>query len=191
MTEKGNDHYSMIYIYSTHRPMNQSVWKRHHRLRVRVILWLTASQSWNWTPVWALQPDFYYCQTVAGLLMWGTLSDERTGLSFTIASGFVSAVIFRSESHGTRNHILLSQIRDFPFLHLLWLAGLRWRYATPPPYGREAPINPIIRTRTHHYHRAYPPPRDIFGVITLNDWCAYIYNLSFPTFILMMGGGGI
>jgi hypothetical protein len=29
---------------------------------------------------------FYYCQTVAGLLMWGTLSDERTGLSFTIAA---------------------------------------------------------------------------------------------------------
>jgi hypothetical protein len=30
---------------------------------------------------------FYYCQTVAGLLMWGALSDERTGLSFTIAAG--------------------------------------------------------------------------------------------------------
>jgi hypothetical protein len=27
---------------------------------------------------------FRYCQTVAGLLMWGTLSDEMTGLSFTI-----------------------------------------------------------------------------------------------------------
>jgi hypothetical protein len=26
-------------------------------------------------------PDFYYCQTVAGLLTWGALSDERTGLS--------------------------------------------------------------------------------------------------------------
>jgi hypothetical protein len=27
---------------------------------------------------------FYYCQTIAGLLMWGALSDERTGLSFTM-----------------------------------------------------------------------------------------------------------
>jgi hypothetical protein len=26
-------------------------------------------------------------QTVAGLLMWGALSDERTGLSFTIVVG--------------------------------------------------------------------------------------------------------
>jgi hypothetical protein len=34
-----------------------------------------------------LRPDFYYCQTVAGLLMWGALSDERTGLPFTIAAG--------------------------------------------------------------------------------------------------------
>jgi hypothetical protein len=31
--------------------------------------------------------QFYYHQTVAGLLIWGALSDERTGLSFTIAAG--------------------------------------------------------------------------------------------------------
>jgi hypothetical protein len=37
--------------------------------------------------IWDLRPDFYYCQTVAGLLMWGALSEERTSLSFTIAAG--------------------------------------------------------------------------------------------------------
>jgi hypothetical protein len=47
----------------------------------------SASLSWNNAPIWDLQPDFYYCQTVAGLLMWGALSDERTGLSFTVAPG--------------------------------------------------------------------------------------------------------
>jgi hypothetical protein len=46
-----------------------------------------ASLSGNEAPLWDLRPDFYYCQTVAGLLMWGALSDERTGLSFTIAAG--------------------------------------------------------------------------------------------------------
>jgi hypothetical protein len=46
-----------------------------------------------------------------------------------------SAVILRSESRGTRNHILLCQIRDFPFRSLLWLAGLQWRYSTLPPHG--------------------------------------------------------
>jgi hypothetical protein len=33
------------------------------------------------------RPDFHCCQTVAGLFMWGALSDERTGLPFTIAAG--------------------------------------------------------------------------------------------------------
>jgi hypothetical protein len=46
-----------------------------------------ASQSWNKAPIWGLRPDFYYCLTVAGLLIWGALSDERTGLSFTIDAG--------------------------------------------------------------------------------------------------------
>jgi hypothetical protein len=33
------------------------------------------------------RPSGAYDQTVAGLLMWGALSDERTGLSFTTAAG--------------------------------------------------------------------------------------------------------
>jgi hypothetical protein len=48
----------------------------------------SASLSWNKAPIWGIQPDFYYCQIVAGLLVWGIFSsDERTGLSFTIAAG--------------------------------------------------------------------------------------------------------
>jgi hypothetical protein len=47
----------------------------------------SASLSWNKAPIWGLRQDFYYCQTVAGLLMWGALSDKRTGLSFTTAAG--------------------------------------------------------------------------------------------------------
>jgi hypothetical protein len=42
----------------------------------------SASRSGNKAPIWGLRPDLYYCQTVAGLLMWGSLSNERTGLSF-------------------------------------------------------------------------------------------------------------
>jgi hypothetical protein len=47
----------------------------------------SASLSWNKAPIWGLRPDFYYCLTVAGLLIWGALSDEWTGPSFTIAAG--------------------------------------------------------------------------------------------------------
>jgi hypothetical protein len=39
------------------------------------------ARSWNKAPIWGLRPDFYYCQTIADLLMWGALSHERTGLS--------------------------------------------------------------------------------------------------------------
>jgi hypothetical protein len=46
-----------------------------------------------------------------------------------------STVILASESRGTHDHILLSQIRDFPFIRLLRLAGSRWRYSTQPPHG--------------------------------------------------------
>jgi hypothetical protein len=46
-----------------------------------------ASLSWNKAPIWRLRPDLCYCLTITGLLIWGTLSDERTGLSFTVATG--------------------------------------------------------------------------------------------------------
>jgi hypothetical protein len=45
-----------------------------------------------------------------------------------------SAFILWSESRGTRNFILLSEIQDFPFRRLLRLSGLRCRYSTPPPH---------------------------------------------------------
>jgi hypothetical protein len=64
----------------------------------------SVSLSWNKTPIWGLRQDFYYRQTVADLLIWGALSDKRTGLLFL-------------------------------FRRLLRLAGLRWKYSTPPPHG--------------------------------------------------------
>jgi hypothetical protein len=39
-----------------------------------------------------------YCQTVAGFLIWETLSEERTDLSFTVLLVLTSAVILGSES---------------------------------------------------------------------------------------------
>jgi hypothetical protein len=47
----------------------------------------STSLSWNKASIWGLRPDFFHCQTRAGLLVWGALPDERTCLSFTIASG--------------------------------------------------------------------------------------------------------
>jgi hypothetical protein len=44
----------------------------------------SASLSWNKAPIWGLRPDFHYCQTIAGLLMWGALSNERTGVFYNV-----------------------------------------------------------------------------------------------------------
>jgi hypothetical protein len=54
-----------------------------------------ASLSWNKAPIWGLRPDLYHCLTVVGLLIWGALSDERTGLSFTIVAGPRQRIHFR------------------------------------------------------------------------------------------------
>jgi hypothetical protein len=54
-----------------------------------------ASLSWNKALIWGLRPDFYYCLTVVGLLIWGILSDEKTGLSFTVAVGLRQRSHFR------------------------------------------------------------------------------------------------
>jgi hypothetical protein len=58
-----------------------------------------------------------------------------------------SAVIFWSKSRRTRGHILLSQIRDFPFRRLLRLARSRWRCSTPPPHGSRSYPLPFINAR--------------------------------------------
>jgi hypothetical protein len=54
-----------------------------------------ASLSWNKAPIWGLRPDLDYCLTVACLLVWGALSDERRGLSFAIAAGLCQRSLSR------------------------------------------------------------------------------------------------
>jgi hypothetical protein len=76
----------------------------------------SASLSRCQVQIWGPGPEFCYCQTVVGLLMWGSLSDERMGLSFTTAAGFASAVILRSDSRGIHDNLLLSRFRDCPNL---------------------------------------------------------------------------
>jgi hypothetical protein len=118
-----------------------------------------ASLSWYQAPIWGLRPDFSYCQTVAGLFMWDALSDERTGLSFTIAAGprqlghfwvrvppdswpyFTVSDSRLPQPGGPGPRIYIPQQQGgpvippgtgFPFRRLLWLAGSQWRYSTPP-----------------------------------------------------------
>jgi hypothetical protein len=133
---------------------------------------LSVSLSWCQAPIWCPRPYSYYCQTVAGLLMWCTLSDEGTGLSFTIAAGL------RQRSHcrvrvprdswpyftvsdsrllqpggpGPRIYIpqkqggpVIPPGTGFPFRRFLRLTVLRWRYSTPPPRGALNSLNSLLQ----------------------------------------------
>jgi hypothetical protein len=55
---------------------------------------------------------FFLTEYLLSYSLHNVLSDERTGLTFTIGAGLASAVILRSESRGAHDHILLSQIQD-------------------------------------------------------------------------------
>jgi hypothetical protein len=63
-----------------------------------------------------LTTRFYYCHTAADVLTSGALSDERTGLQYKIAAGPRQWSLSQVQVPGTRDHILLSQIRYSPKL---------------------------------------------------------------------------
>jgi hypothetical protein len=94
--------------------------------------------------------------------MWGTFSEERIGLSFTIAAGppqrshsqvgvprdtgshFTLSDLILPQPGGKGHRIYIPQeqggpvippVTGFPFRRLLWLAGLRRWYFNPPPHG--------------------------------------------------------
>jgi hypothetical protein len=90
-----------------------------------------------WITVWQLR----VCWCGALSLTRGRVC--RLYMLLVLASG----VFLGSESLGTRDHILLSQFWDFPFRHLLRLAGSRWRYSTRPPHV--CPL--LVLSSTHIY----------------------------------------
>jgi hypothetical protein len=86
-----------------------------------------ASLFWRQAPIWGLRPDFYYCQIVASLLMWSALSDDRTGLSFTIAAGPRQRSHSRDRVRGTRDHILCLRFETYSYDSQGYGGGIRPR----------------------------------------------------------------
>jgi hypothetical protein len=111
--------------------------------QVKVTLRLTVSQSASLgvEPHLGLMTRYLLLLDSYGLCFCGTPSLTRGRVClFYMLLALASAIFLGSESLGTRDHILLSQIWDFPFRSLLRLARSRWRYLTSPPHGL-APIH--------------------------------------------------
>jgi hypothetical protein len=76
--------------------------------------WQPISSSWRQAP-WDPRPVFFFQPNTCGHSPFVTSTLTR-GCRLQLLLVFASAVILRSESHGTHDHILLSQIRDSPNL---------------------------------------------------------------------------
>jgi hypothetical protein len=95
----------------------------------------SASLSWNKAPSGAYDQIFITIRRLR-VCWWGALSLTRGRVCrLQLLLALASAVILGSESRGTRDHILLSQIRYFSFGRLLRLAELRWKYSNPYNYS--------------------------------------------------------
>jgi hypothetical protein len=108
------------------------------KVKVKVTLRLTVSQSVSL----GVEPHLGLMTKYLAITIWQlrscfcgapSLTRERVCLLYMLLS-LPNAVFLGSESLGTRDHILLSQIWDFPFRRLLRLAGSWWRYSTPPNF---------------------------------------------------------
>jgi hypothetical protein len=110
-----------------------------HKVKVKVTLRLTVCQS----VCLGVEPHLELMTRYLAIAVWllrsffcgaPSLTRGRVCLLYMLLS-LPKAVFLGSESFDTRDHILLSQIWDFPFRRLLRLAGSRWRYSTPPTHG--------------------------------------------------------
>jgi hypothetical protein len=109
-----------------------------YQVKVKVTLRLTASQSVSLgvePPSGAHDQIFFFTVWHLRSCFCGapSLTRGRVCLLYMLLA-FASAVFLGSESLGTRDYILLSPTRDFPFRRLLRLAGSRWKHSTPPPH---------------------------------------------------------
>jgi hypothetical protein len=101
------------------------------QLKVKVTVQLTISLSVSL----GVEPHLLYLWQLRSCFS-GAPSLTRKRVCFLYMLLVLANVVFLgSESLGTSDQILLSQIWDFPFRRLLRLAGSRWRYSNSPSHG--------------------------------------------------------
>jgi hypothetical protein len=132
-------YWKVFLLHYTQVLCQYSLYRADHWFHLSMSLMLRQTFSWP-VCLGIKHPSGVYDQsfiTVRQLqVCWrGALSLTRGRVCLLQLLVLASAVILGSEPRGTRDHNLLSQIRDLPFRRLIWLAGLRWRYSTSSPHG--------------------------------------------------------
>jgi hypothetical protein len=118
------------------------------KVKVKVTLRLTVSQSVSLCvePHQGLMTRYLLLFDSYGLVFCGALSLTRGRVCLLYMLLTLASIVFLG---GTRDHILLSQMWDFPFRRHLRLAGSRWRYSNPPPHDSTIYI---VSRRIHRKH---------------------------------------
>jgi hypothetical protein len=119
-----------------------------------------ANLSWVSNPIKSPGSYFCYCHTIAGLLIWGTLCEERMGFLFAVASDpcqcshsqvwvpldswpYFTVSHLRFPQPGGQVLVLISPRNGmaqvypqalFRFCCILRLTGLLWTYSNSPPH---------------------------------------------------------
>jgi hypothetical protein len=123
---------------SVSHPLKRIVcWLSSPQVKVNVTLRLTVSQSVSFvsSQIWGSWPDIYYCLKIKVLLLWGALSDERTGLSFIYVAGRRQHSLSRIRvPWDSWPYFIVSDLR-LPFSS----SPTTRRYSNPPPHGCSSP----------------------------------------------------
>jgi hypothetical protein len=136
------------------------------------------SQSWRQAP-WVPRPEFLFSNwTLAVIALMLNPFSLEDGCRLQLLLLLASAVILRSDSRGTHDHILLSQIRDSPNLEdqvplfispgtgwptytLRYWIPFWWTYSNPPPRGllthnaQSVPYAASARMHRKHYFQQF------------------------------------
>jgi hypothetical protein len=105
----------LFLLYPFSSPLYYFNLQNQVKIRLKVMLWQAVSRPVSLgvkRPSATNDQIFITVKTVAGLIMWGAFSHERTVCRLQLLLALACAVILGFEARGTHDHILLFHIRD-------------------------------------------------------------------------------